>query len=175
MIELKRGIKSKQNMSQITAAVNESITKVNSSFKIKPKQLEAIKNILNGSDTLAILPTSYGKSLIYQLLPTVCKLLPGKPNHAIVIVISPLKSLIKDQISAANKMTSLSLLATDLNITKLKDISTGHFNVIVDTPEAWLDDDRWKAVLSSHYFRKNVVCVVIDEAHKVSWGEAYSD
>ena len=72
-------------------------------------------------------------------------------------------------------MTSLSLLATDLNITKLKDISTGHFNVIVDTPEAWLDDDRWKAVLSSHYFRKNVVCVVIDEAHKVSWGEASSD
>ena len=72
-------------------------------------------------------------------------------------------------------MRSPSLLATDLNIAKFKDISTGNLSVIVDTPEEWLDDDRWKAVLLSHCFRKNVVCVVIDEAHKVSWGESTSD
>jgi len=43
----------------------------------------------------------------------------------------------------------------------------------VDTPEAWLDsDDRWKNMLSSHFFRKNVKCIVVDEAHKVSWGVA---
>ena len=72
-------------------------------------------------------------------------------------------------------MVSLSLKATDLGMEKFKPISTGQYNVIVDTPEAWLDDDRWKAVLSSHIFRKNVVCVVIDEAHKVSWGESSPD
>ena len=159
----------------IKSAVDESITKVNPSYVIKSKQLEAIRHILNGSDTLAILPTSYGKSLIYQLIPAVCRLLSDKPNNAIVIVISPLMALIKDQVDAANKMVSLSLRATDLNIEKFKQISNGQFNVIVDTPEAWLDDERWKAVLLSHMFRKNVVCIVVDEAHKVSWGKASVD
>ena len=36
-------------------------------FEIKQKQLEGITNILNGVDTLCILPTGYGKSLIFQL------------------------------------------------------------------------------------------------------------
>lgn len=137
--------------------------------------MEAIRHILRGSDTLAILPKSYGKSLIYQLIPAVCRLLSDKPNNAIVIVISPLKALIKEQVDAANRMVSLSLRETDLNIEKFKEISNGQFNVIVDTSEAWLDNERWKTVLSSHVFRKNVVCVVVDEAHKVSWGEASAD
>lgn len=42
------------------------------SFSIKPKQLEAFVNILNGFDTLCIFPTYYGKILFYQLLPSVC-------------------------------------------------------------------------------------------------------
>ena len=54
-------------------AVSESLKQVDSSFCIKPKQFEAISNIVSGYDTLAILPTSFGKSLIFQLLPSVCK------------------------------------------------------------------------------------------------------
>ena len=71
-------------------AVQQTVTKVNDGFKIKPKQLEAIKNIVEKKDTLAILPTSYGKSLIYQMLPSVCTTLDLALNP-FVIVISPLK------------------------------------------------------------------------------------
>ena len=58
-----------------STAVNQCIKKVNNSYVIKPKQLEAIINLLRGYDTLAILPTSYGKSMIFQLIPSVLRLL----------------------------------------------------------------------------------------------------
>ena len=77
---------------------------MNSNYTIRPKQLEAIINIVKGHDTLAILPTSHGKSLIFRLLPSVCKQLKGHTNHAIVAVIAPLESIIKDQIDAAKKL-----------------------------------------------------------------------
>ena len=59
----------------ISEAVNQCINKVNNSYVIEPKQLEAIINLLRGYDTLAILPTSYGKSMIFQLIPSVLRLL----------------------------------------------------------------------------------------------------
>ena len=139
---------------KIRIAVNESLAKVNSLFEIKPKQLDAIMNVLKGFDTLAILPTAYGKSMIFQLLPSICQLLEDQPNNAIVIVVSPLKALIKDQVDAANNLECLALHATSLDIGNYHKISSGHYNIIVDTPEAWLDsDERWKNMLSSHFFR----------------------
>jgi len=42
-------------------------------FSIKPKQLSALESIIENRDTLCILPTGYGKSLIYQLIPSVFK------------------------------------------------------------------------------------------------------
>jgi superfamily II DNA helicase RecQ len=52
---------------EISKIVNELVNPLG--FKIKPKQLEAVVNIVGGIDTLCILPTSFGKSLIFQLLP----------------------------------------------------------------------------------------------------------
>ena len=96
-------------------------------------------------------------------------MLPGQPDQAIIVVFSPLKALIQNQIEEANNLQkSLNLRACSLDGSH-KEIVSGHFNLIVDTPEAWLNN-RWKDVLSSQYFRKNVKCFVVDEAHKVAWG-----
>ena len=58
--------------------------------------------VLDNKDVLAVLPTGYGKSLIYQLLPPVFNFMAcgGKPERkkSTVIVISPLNALIRDQI-----------------------------------------------------------------------------
>ena len=118
---------------------------------------------------LCILPTSYGKSLIFQLLPAVCRELPGYPSKPTIIVVSPLVSLINDQVTAANNMSGLGLMATSLDIKKYDDIIAGKYNILFGTPESWIQNKRWRELLASKYFVKNVICLVIDEVHKVSW------
>ena len=55
----------------------------------RPGQEEVIRAVLDGRDTLAIMPTGSGKSLCYQL--------PGLHLHGTTVVVSPLISLMKDQ------------------------------------------------------------------------------
>jgi len=45
---------------------------------LKPKQLEAVESFVSGKDTFVSLPTGYGKSIIFAILPLLCDLLLGK-------------------------------------------------------------------------------------------------
>lgn len=159
----------------IELAAKNSLSNVDPSLSIRPKQLAAIKSIFSGRDTLAILPTSYGKSMIFRLIPAMCKALKDQPDEAVVIVIVPLISIIADQVDAANKLnTSLGLNACKLSLTEYDNISNGKYNIIVGTPESWLNP-QWENVLSSTFFRKNLKCIVVDEVHQVSWGYGDKD
>ncbi len=61
---------------------------------LKPEQEECLVHILNGGDVVALLLTGFGKSLIYQLLPTVSEKL-GRPKSgkAIIVIVSQLAAL----------------------------------------------------------------------------------
>ena len=61
-------------------------------FKID--QLQALSHILNGKDLVGVLPTGFGKSVIFQLMPFI---LPTKARRNILIVVSPLTSIMLDQ------------------------------------------------------------------------------
>src|SRR5512140_2661553 len=74
--------------------------------EFRPGQEEVIQAVLAGRDCIAILPTGAGKSLTFQLP---AKLLPGT-----VLVISPLISLMKDQVDA---LEALGFRATTINST----------------------------------------------------------
>ena len=87
-------------------AVKVTLEKVDPNFQIRSKQLEAISSIISGQDTVAILPTSYGKSLIFCLIPSVCRQLRGHTDFAIIVVLVPLESIIKDQIKSANELSN---------------------------------------------------------------------
>jgi superfamily II DNA helicase RecQ len=70
---------------------------------LKVKQYIALDSILQGHDTIAVLPTGYGKSIIFHLLPFICDHINinkygGLSSNNAVLVISPLNSLINDQI-----------------------------------------------------------------------------
>ena len=62
--------------------------------ELKEKQKDAI---VEGNDVLVILPTGYGKSLCFALLPLVFDYLRGEANTSIVICVSPLTSLMMEQ------------------------------------------------------------------------------
>ena len=70
-------------------------------LSLKEAQYEALKNVVfDRRDTMCVLPTGYGKSLIYQLLPrTFDYFLSSDVENSSIIVVSPLNALMQDQIS----------------------------------------------------------------------------
>ena len=81
--------------------------------RLKEKQEEAIKTFVKGRDCFVILPTGYGKTLCYVLLPYVFDRLRKKERTCIVLCVSPLVSLMMDQVS---KYSALGLLTQKLFI-----------------------------------------------------------
>lgn len=146
-------------------------------LKLKQKQKEALQAIVvNGQDCLIVLPTGYGKSLIYQMLPllfdkTNLSLNVTSEGKSIVIVFSPLNALIDDQI---NKLSSVGVACTSLRVCgadiderifAIDDLQTGKFELIFPHPEVAVSNRQCRDHFLSSYYQRNVRAVVIDEAH----------
>src|SRR5687768_7137612 len=134
--------------------------------KLRPGQAEVIRSVLEGNNTLAIMPTGAGKSLCYQL-PSLH--LPGT-----TVVVSPLISLMKDQVDkledAGIEAAQLnSALTTEEHEENLEQIKTDKSDFIFLTPERFTDQ-KFLAELR----QRDVNFVVIDEVHCISeWGHDF--
>ena len=88
-----------------TPAIEEAVERACAELgytTIKEKQKEVILNFVSGRDVFAALPTGYGKSLCYGCLPGVFDRILSREG-SIVIVVSPLSALMKDQVETFRK------------------------------------------------------------------------
>ena len=145
---------------------------------LKSKQLEALKALYQGKDCFVWLPTGYGKSLCYQLLPFLFDYKRGRINApeadlSVVIVVSPLVSLMVDQVSSLQSHgISAAILSGNSGVDKKylvneRDVKTGRYRFLYSCPEAIAAGEKWKQLLLEPPLSDTVVAVAVDEAHCV--------
>ncbi len=89
-------------------------------YTLKPEQKACIVQFASGNDVFVSLPTGYGKSLCYTLLPLVFDLLRGVKGKSIVMVVSPLLALMKDQVRSITEKILTQLLIDQRKIQRYK-------------------------------------------------------
>ena len=162
-------------------------------FKWKEEQLKCLKSVSDRKDILAVLPTGFGKSFIFQATPFICSARDGIDVDSeffehVVFVITPLNSIMIDQCKSLSRkeikacyldyVCDMGVMFGDeveedvassqqdsvLCNVELSDIEKGMYSIVYAHPESLLSH-RGKRLIRS--MRKKLAALAIDEAHMI--------
>ena len=104
------------------ALLRKAVDKLcDSTASLKEEQRDAVVSLLDGHAVLAVLPTGFGKSLIFQAFVLVAEMERERLQTALVLC--PLQSIINDQISEARNMGLSASSVADLSLEELKSLT----------------------------------------------------
>jgi superfamily II DNA helicase RecQ len=149
---------------------------------LKPKQFECLTACLKGNDVICVLPTGYGKSLVYELLPYYYRVygqeICEKDEKHIVIILTPLNSIIDEQCDKLSHRcirldtnmrkilqqdSSLQNVSNRLQIDRFKNCD---FFYVIGLPEEVLAESMWPIYKSSQW-QNCKSTIFVDEGHCV--------
>ena len=145
-------------------------------LSIKEEQYEALKAVVvDQMDCLVVLPTGFGKSLIYQILPRVFASMTSRSST--IIVVSPLNALMRDQVSKMRKVMDVAVVnaqedtessfVSEVPSINLEEAVHRKPQIIFAHPEVLVSDKRSLSLLKSKELQESVSAIVIDESHLV--------
>ena len=152
------------------ANLEEAFNVVASKFGIQAlnshQQLAISKLIERKRDIFVNLPTGSGKSLIFQALPLVIDRVSSQPGH-ICVVVSPLLILVDDQVEYLRGKGVTVASISSCTEEEATVIEKGKISVVFGSPEAWIQNERWRSMLGNSVYSKKFCALAIDKAQVI--------
>ena len=145
-------------LAPLQSGIDYAIDKVGSDlgFTLKLEQKISLLKFASGRDVFVSLPTGYGKSLCYILLPKLFDALRGVCGQSIILVVSPLIALMKYQVGDITKMGIRATYISDketISSVIRQEIERGEYQIAFVSPEALFFGTQWRRILSSGVHR----------------------
>ena len=147
-------------------------------FTLKPDQDKALRQLYNGKDLIAVLPTGYGKSLIFQLLSLLAKKC-DRNESASVLVTCPLTSIVQDQLLEVEAM-GIRACSLDNNLDKLWDIEAGKYDIVYGSAEIAINEGFLESLKKDTNLPKVILfisiscwrgCFMVSQQQKLSFSQ----